>query len=168
MNAAEPGRLPLILAGIAIAALVGTVALYLSGPPSAPAPEAAGAPAPQALRPSVDCAFHDMMRTHAVVSFYFDVARTPGEAPRFLERAIVAEDGTRSNFEGDQRPVWTYALDEDGKPTLTSPDGAVRIVLYGLQLGSPGTLHIEAGIRSNVYRNLGGECRLTGLGSVAP
>src|SRR4029079_15110396 len=33
----------------------------------------------------------------------------------------------------------------------------------GLKLGTAGILSIEAGIRSKVYRNLGGECRQTNL-----
>lgn len=55
--------------------------------------------------------------------------------------------------------------DVDGTPTITSPDGATRILLYGLKLGTDGVLLIEAGIRSNAYRNLGGECRQTNLSS---
>ena len=60
--------------------------------------------------------------------------------------------------------AWTYGLDGDGKPMLTSSDGATRIVLYGLKLGAAGVFPVEAGIRSNVYRNLGGECRQSNLG----
>ncbi len=73
-------------------------------------------------------------------------------------------DGTRTNFDGDDRPAWTDGLDGDGKPTIISADGATRIVLYGLKLGVAGVLPVEAGIRSNEYRNLGGECRQTNLG----
>ena len=36
-------------------------------------------------------------------------------------------------------------LDGDGKPTITSSDGATRIVLYGLKLGVAGVLPVEAG-----------------------
>lgn len=115
------------------------------------------------LPPSLDCAFHNFTRTAAVVSFYFDVALPKGEAPRFYERAILLADGTRTNFEGEHRPAWSYGLDDDGKPMITSPDGTTRIVLYGLKLGVAGVLSVEAGIRSNVYRNLGGECRQTNL-----
>ncbi|WP_195930353.1 hypothetical protein [Hyphomicrobium album] len=157
----------LMLAGIAAVVLAGFVAVHLAGQPSAPpqeAAEAAQAPSEESLPPSLDCAFHNFTRTSAVVSFYFDVALPKGETPRFYERAILLADGTRSNFAGDDRPAWTYGLDADGKPTITSPDGAVRIVLYGLKLGVAGILPLEAGIRSNVYRNLGGECRQTNLG----
>ncbi len=157
----------LMLAGIAAVVLAGFVAVHLAGQPSAPPTEAAEepqAPSEQSLPPSLDCAFHNFTRTSAVVSFYFDVVLPKGETPRFYERAVVSGDGTRTSFAGDDRPAWTYSLDADGKPTITSSDGATRIVLYGLKLGAAGVLPVEAGIRSNVYRNLGGECRQTNLG----
>ena len=52
--------------------------------------------------------------------------------------------------------------------SFTSSDGATRIVLYGLKLGAAGVFPVEAGIRSNVYRNLGGECRQSNLGGSGP
>jgi|RhiMetdeSRZDD1v2_1073273.scaffolds.fasta_scaffold736045_2 hypothetical protein len=155
----------LVGAGIAAAVLVGFVAVHWAGQPSAPSTEAAApqAPSQDSLPPSLDCAFHNFTRTAAVVSFYFDVALPKGAQPRFYERAILLADGTRQDFAGNDRPAWTYGLDADGKPQITSPDAATRIVLYGLKLGTAGILSIEAGIRSNVYRNLGGECRQTNL-----
>ncbi len=168
---ARPTRRSVILgvAGIAAAILVCFVAVYLTGRPPAPREKVAGAtpePSEESLPPSLDCAFHNFTRTAAVVSFYFDVALQNGEAPLFLERAIVLADGTRENFAGGDRPAWAYGLDAEGKPTITSPDGATRIVLYGLRLGAAGVLPVEAGIRSNEYRNLGGECRQTNLGAI--
>ena len=165
---ARPSGLSAILmaAGIAAAVLVGYFAVHWAEQPSAPPREVAEVsqePAEESLPPSLDCAFHNFTRTAAVVSFYFDVALAKGEQPRFFERAIVSADGTRKNFDGDQRPTWTYSLDGDGKPTIISLDGATRIVLYGLKLGVAGVLPVEAGIRSNEYRNLGGECRQTNL-----
>jgi hypothetical protein len=157
----------LMAAGILAVVLMSFVAVHLAGQPSAPLKEAAEVPqepSEESLPPSLDCAFHNFTRTAAVVSYYFDVALPKGEQPRFFERAIVSADGTRTNFAGDHRPTWTYSLDGDGKPTITSSDGATRIVLYGLKLGVAGVLNVEAGIRSNVYRNLGGECRQTNLG----
>jgi hypothetical protein len=154
-------------AGILAVVLMSFVAVHLAGQPTAPPKEAAEVSpelTEESLPPSLDCAFHNFTRTAAVVSFYFDVALPKGEQPRFYERAIVLADGTRTNFVGNDRPAWTYGLDGDGKPTITSSDGATRIVLYGLKLGVAGTLPVEAGIRSNVYRNLGGECRQTNLG----
>jgi hypothetical protein len=135
--------------------------------PAAPLAQDEDTPQPQLAAKqdaSLDCAFHDFMRTRAVVSFYFDVVREPGSDPEFHQRAIIEGDGTRTNFEGRRRPLWKYSLDEDGKPNLASPDGATRIVLYGLKLGTPGVLPVEAGVRSNAYRNLGGECRQSNLG----
>jgi hypothetical protein len=78
---------------------------------------------------------------------------------------MLLADGTRKYFTANDRPAWTYGLDGDGKPTITSSDGATRIVLYGLKLGTAGVVPVEAGIRSNVYRDLGGECRQTNLGA---
>ena len=165
---ARPSGLSVILTVAALAAVVlmSFVAVHLAGQPTALPKETAEVspePTAESLPPSLDCAFHNFTRTAAVVSFYFDVALPKGEQPRFYERAIVLADGTRTNFAGNDRPAWTYGLDGDGKPTITSSDGATRIVLYGLKLGVAGTLPVEAGIRSNVYRNLGGECRQTNL-----
>jgi hypothetical protein len=159
-----------VLAGVVATVLLGIVGMHWAeGPPmpshvSAEVPEQ---PAEAGLPRSLDCAFHNFTRTAAVVSFYFDVELPSGEAPRFYERAILLADGARQDFAGSDRPAWTYGLDPDGKPQITSPDGATRIVLYGLKLGTAGVLPVEAGIRSNVYRNLGGECRQTNLGGGA-
>ena len=151
---------------VAVAALATLGELYLDSEKSAPSKQAVDVPqisARAGLRPSLDCAFHDMMRTRAIVSFYFDVVVRNGEGPRFFERAIVSEDGIRVDYTGNDRPAWAYGFDEDGRQTITSPDSATRIVLYGLKLGVSGVLPVEAGIRSNEYRNLGGECRQTNL-----
>lgn len=176
MNARPSGRsVFLILAGVAAASLVGFGAIHYAGMQSQPPVveelheaelHEAEVPEEHTLAPSLDCAFHDMMRTHAIVSYYFDVIVKDGETPRFHERAIVAENGTRTDFAGDQRPVWTYGLDGDGKHVITSPTGTERIVLYGLKLGLAGVWPVEAGIRSNTYRNLGGECRQTNLSAL--
>lgn len=167
MTARASGRLGILAAvgTAAVLAIAGT-ALYLARDSAEPSQETAHAPARPAIpqRPSLDCAFHDMMRRGAVVSFYFDVVVTKNAAPEFYERTVVESDGRRTSYAGDDRPVWRYALDEDGAPRITSPDGATQIVLYGLQLGSGGVLPVEAGIRSNQYRNLGGECRQSHLG----
>jgi hypothetical protein len=168
MKSRLPGSLMMLVAiGISVVVLAVVIATRLTGTSSAPAKTQAPAQEPvhHEDRPaSLDCAFHDFMRTHAVVSFYFDVALAKGLPPRFLERTILLADGTRKTFAGSNRPEWNYALDEDGKPTITSPDAATRIVLFGLKLGTPGVLSLEAGVRSNEYRNLGGECRQTNLG----
>jgi hypothetical protein len=161
----------LTTAGIAVALLIGLVVVHWAGQPSPPLQEAADVPqepSAESLPPSLDCAFHNFTRTAAVVSFYFDVELAKGEQPRFYERAVISADGKRTNFAGEHRPAWTYGLDGDGKPMLTSSDGATRIVLYGLKLGAAGVFPVEAGIRSNVYRNLGGECRQTNLGGSGP
>ena len=112
--------------------------------------------------PSLDCAFYDFMRTRAVVSFYFDADLSTPDQPRFTSgRSSPAMANVRTS------PV-TIAPPGDGKPTITSQDGTNWIVLYGLKLGAAGTLPVEAGIRSNGYRNLGGECRQTNLNRDSP
>jgi hypothetical protein len=158
----------LLLAGIAAAILASFVPMGWVGQTSEPAQVAedvSPGPPEEDLRPSLDCAFRNFTRTAAVVSFYFDVELQKGEEPRFYERAILLADGKRQDFAGRDRPVWIYGLDPDGKPQIISADSATRIVLYGLKLGTAGVLPVEAGIRSNVYRNLGGECRQTNLGA---
>lgn len=168
-------RLVLIgLASIAVVALVSVTAMLVLGTghrPAVPPKQNATTlqqPRTDSLPPSLDCAFHDFTRGRVIVSFYFDVALPKDETPRFHERAIVAADGTRTNFEGDDRPSWSYGHDDDGQQVITSPDGATRIVLYGMKLGAPGISTIEAGVRSNEYRNLGGECRQTNLRADSP
>lgn len=156
----------LTLAGItaAVVASLAAILMFVSGGSSTPPKQVVRKePSTESLPPSLDCAFHDFTRGRVVVSLYFDVALSKGETPRFHERAIVSADGTRTAFEGDERPAWTYSLDEDGQQVITSPDGATRVVLYGLKLGTSGISTIEAGVRSNEYRNLGGECRQTNL-----
>lgn len=158
----------LIVAGITtavVASLAAILMLFPSGSSTSPKQVVRNEPATESLTPSLDCAFHDFTRGRVVVSFYFDVALPKDENPRFHERAIVSADGTRTAFEGDERPAWTYSLDDDGQQVITSPDGATRVVLYGLKLGVSGVSTIEAGVRSNEYRNLGGECRQTNLRS---
>lgn len=164
---------PVILTagGVATAALAGLVVFQVLEPRSKPAKaqtESTQTEPEEKLPPSIDCAFRPFMHTSAGVYFYFDVAVSKGEAPRFYQRALVSADGSRTSFAGNDRPVWTYSLDGDGKQVITSPDAATRIVLYGMKLGTPGILNIEAGIRSNVYRNLGGECRQTNLDGDTP
>lgn len=160
---AQSGRSAIwILAGIAAFALLGFVGSRFSAPP-ANAPKTAGTSSEPTALPTLDCAFHDFMRKHAVVSFYFDVSRKAGEQPRFFERALVLADGGATAFDGGERPEWSYALDSDGTPTLAAPDGETTIMLYGLKLGAPGDVLLESGIRSIAWRNLGGQCRQSNL-----
>jgi hypothetical protein len=157
-------RAVFLFAAIAAAAgVAGMVAVRMSRS-STPYQEAqVSQTSTEKLPPSLDCAFRPFMHTSAGVYFYFDVAFANDKAPRFYQRALVAADGSRTAYQGDDRPLWTYSHDTDGKPVITSPDAATRIVLYGLKLGAPGDIAVEAGIRSNTYRNLGGECRQTNL-----
>lgn len=172
--AAHRARRTAILAAAVGIASAGLASAYFavgpSSPPSAPPKPVAAAPrepAVESLPPSLDCAFNAFMHSSTAVSFYFDVAMVEGAPPLFYERAFVSADGERQAFEGADRPTWTYSLDDDGKPTITSSDGATRIVLYGLKLGSPGIFPVEAGMRSNIFRNLGGHCRQTNLRAAA-
>ncbi|NSL73132.1 hypothetical protein C6Y62_15070 [Hyphomicrobium sulfonivorans] len=123
-------------------------------------------PAERELRSSLDCAFRPA--NHNSIYFYFDVVVNEGVEPRFFERAVVFGDGTRRAYEGDDRPVWDYAVDADGRATITSQNDATRILLYGLRMGLAGVWPVEAGIRSPVFFNLGGECRQANLVSARP
>lgn len=69
--------------------------------------------------------------------------------------AFVSAEGARKVYGSDERPAWPYSLDVDSQPIIASPDGNTRIVRYRLKLGVPGIRAVEAGIRSNVFRNLG-------------
>jgi hypothetical protein len=72
------------------------VVVQLGKPASAPVAqniEDPDQPSVESLAPSLDCAFHDFMRTRAVVSFYFDVVRVAGNNPVFYERAVITGDG---------------------------------------------------------------------------
>lgn len=171
MKAGISGRsVMLMVAGTAAVLLIGLLVAYSSARPSAPSTKTAEArqtPSEAVLPPSLDCSFTAFMHSSTAVYFYFDASLSRAETPRFHQRAVVSAEGERTTFDGDDRPLWGYGLNEDGEPTITSPDGATRIVLYGLKLGSPGVFPIEAGLRSNEFRNLGGQCRQTNLGGRA-
>ncbi|HVZ05405.1 hypothetical protein [Hyphomicrobium sp.] len=166
MNAPWTRRiLLLLLAGIALAALLAVLVPHWA-PQRSPAPETV---APQQERaanmeaPSLSCLFYDFTHSRLIVGFDFAVASSKDASLRFHERA-EAHDGKQTTFDADHSPVWAYSRDDDGTPTITSPDGATRIVLYGLKPEAVGTVFIEAGVRSNEYKNLGGQCRQVNLG----
>ncbi len=153
-----------VLTGIAVTVLmvaIGTHVMRKTAPPPA------AASATEKLEPSLNCAFYDFMHAHIIVGFDFAVLLQNGAPPRFEERAEGTGEGAKMAFESDHRPIWTYGNDEDGTPMITSPDGATRIVLYGVKLDIGGVLFSEAGVRSNEYRNLGGECRQVNLATPA-
>ncbi len=137
---------------------------------SPPDPVGALEPAPTqkplaaAFAPSLYCAFDDITRSSIIVAFDFAVAFQKDGSPRFGERYIGSVGATQT-FAADHSPTWPFAHDEDGTPTITSPDGATRIMLYGLKLATPGVLLIEAGLRSNTFRNLDGQCRQANFGA---
>ncbi|MDH4982150.1 hypothetical protein [Hyphomicrobium sp. D-2] len=147
------------------AAFVGIAALSLSDNPATTeldtAAQAGREPAATELRPSLDCAFRPA--NHNSIYFYFDVAMNEGAEPRFFERAVVFGDGSRRAYEGDDRPVWNYSVDADGNATIASQSDETRIILYGLRMDIAGVWPVEAGIRSPVFFNLGGECRQANL-----
>ncbi len=148
--------------GAGITALLAIVFLAYE-PLSQPSP-----PAHQDVRekpvPSLNCVFYDFTRASIVVGFDFAATLSEGAPPRFEERAKASRDGNQTIFEVGDRPVWAYAQDDDGHPTITSPDGATRVVLYGLKLDAVGAFFIEAGLRSNEYRNLNGQCQQANFG----
>jgi hypothetical protein len=116
--------------------------------------------------PSLNCVFYDFTRASVVVAFDFAATLSNGAPPRFEERAEAMRDGRQTTFDPGERPVWPFSNDDDGNPTIASPDGKTRIVLYGLKPGSAGTFFIEAGLRSNEFRNLSGQCQQANFGGV--
>lgn len=128
--------------------------------PSPPPPQASA----EKPVPTLNCVFYDFTRASIVVGFDFAATLSNGELPRFEERAEASRDGRQTTFDAGQRPIWPYAHDDDGKPTITSPNGDTRIVLYGLKLDTAGAFFIEAGLRSNEYRNLNGQCQQANFG----
>ncbi len=116
--------------------------------------------APIRHAPTLYCDFYDLMHKAVVVSFDFAVETTAKSQPIFTERYVVEPDNTRTDFgeAGQPTPVWSYTFDDD-TPTITAADGATRIILYGFKPSQPGVFWIEAGVRSNAYRNLEGRCR---------
>jgi hypothetical protein len=157
----------LVLAFISVAALLmGRRPLSWSGEAS-PERTLQAAPASKipasVLSPSLYCAFNDLQYERIVVAFSFAVTRSKDAPPSFKERAEGTHEGTRT-FDANQSPTWPFAHDEDGTPMITSPDGATRILLYGLKLDTPGVIIDEAGLRSNYYRNLQGQCQQANFG----
>ncbi|MBA2126515.1 hypothetical protein DLM45_09815 [Hyphomicrobium methylovorum] len=161
----------LLLAGIAVATLTVIFvapSFYQTSTSETAAPQKeASAASPAAAKPSMTCWFHDFTRATIVVRFDFDVAVPKDAPPRFMQTAQAERDGTEKIFEADDRPNWQYSLDEDDAPVITSPDGATRIVLYGLDLNAKKAVFLETGLRSNEYRNLGGRCRQANLGGAS-
>ncbi|WP_409560559.1 hypothetical protein [Hyphomicrobium sp. MC8b] len=145
------GAAAVLLAGIAIAR-------FVHEPTAPPQKIAAQSPAP-----TLNCVFYDLTHANIVVSFDFAVAFPDGAPPRFDLRSQATRDGNQI-FNAGERPVWTYAFDDDGAPTVTSPDGAIRIVLFALEPSARGVAFVDAGLRSNEFRNLDGKCRQSDFG----
>lgn len=151
---------PPVLAAVVVFAAIGVAGL-LWNPSKDVAPKTA--PSQQDVGPSLNCAFYDFTNSRLIIGFDFAVVFPAGSPPRFEERAEgTGTSETHKTFEPGERPIWTYGTDDE-TPVITSPDGATRIVLYGLKLETDGVFFIEAGVRSNEYRNLGGQCRQINL-----
>lgn len=160
--AAPRNRRPLLLlfAGTAAAVFVAIVGLSFFREPASP-PRKAIAEAPP---PTLNCVFYDAGHANIIVAFDFVIGFPGGAAPRFEQRAQASQKGDPIAFDAGQRPVWSYALDEDGAPAITSPDKAIRIVLFALKPAARGVVFVDAGLRSNEYRNLDGKCRQSDFG----
>ncbi|CCB66058.1 MULTISPECIES: hypothetical protein [unclassified Hyphomicrobium] len=144
----------------AVAIILATLAFarFVHEPTAPPQKIAAQSPAP-----TLNCVFYDLTHANIVVSFDFAVAFPDGAPPRFDLRSQAMRDGNQV-FDAGERPVWPYALDDDGAPAITSPDGAIRIVLFALEPSARGVAFVDAGLRSNEYRNLDGKCRQSDFG----
>ena len=152
---------------LALAGLTGGFWYYDSGLVSASSLPAAQNGAPKT--PALYCDFFDLTHGMTVVSFYFSVEAPDTAQPRYLERYVVEPDGSQIVYDGRETPVprWVFSVD-DGTPVITSQNRETQIKLYGLKPNALGTLWTEAGIRSNVYRNLEGKCRQSYFGRTRP
>ncbi len=159
-----PQKTLIALVALGAAGAIGLGVWTRERPPATRQPQAAAQDKP-AKEPTLYCNFYNFMHNAMVVSFYFVVNVADASQSRFSEIFVENADGVRTIYgdAGEPLPVWAYVLDE-GTPTITSPDGETKIILYGLKPKSPGVLWGEAGVRSNDYKNLGGRCRQAFLG----
>jgi hypothetical protein len=118
---------------------------------------------PQAGGPVLYCEFYNFVGRAPKVGFTFGIGSAPGSTiPVFTETDQIEADGTRATFgEAAPAPIWSFTAVED-PAVLTSPDGAIRINLYGYDPARRGTKWFEAGLRSVQYLNLDGKCRQSG------
>lgn len=171
MKTSPRGKSILLLGGtaavLAVFLITYSVRKFSSAPPGVTAPVEevpAKKPPSSIFSPTLYCEFYDLSNTVVVVGFDFAVALSKSAPPRFNESYEGTQDGSQT-FDADHRPNWSYSHDKEGTPVITSPDGATRIMLYGLKLNTGGVVFDEAGLRSNDYRNLDGQCRQANLGS---
>ena len=144
--------------GVAALMAAGVSALLLRGSDPEPAPVAA---ATKPALPTLYCEFYNFVGRAPKVGFTFATSRA-GEAPAFAQVNQIEADGTRTAFGRDGAPPRDWTFEAGDPPNLSSPDDAIRIVLYGYEgTKSPGTW-FEAGLRSIQYLNLDGKCRRGG------
>jgi len=149
-----------IAAGLTAAALVAFLASIDREPVPPPRPASEAARPVAAADPRLYCEFYNFASRTPKVGFYF-TAPAEGDYAQIFQKDA---DGEQTIF--DPRPAWTYVRDGE-QPTLTSPDGAITINLYGDARNAtrPATAAsggwFEAGLRSVRYLNLEGQCRRT-------
>lgn len=156
-----------LMAGAVVGTLSALLVIYVVRPVYFPSSDLVLSPqdvTANAPVPSLSCQFADITRANVGIRFDF-VAILPKDGPPRFEQ-LAEEEGDQTIPNADHRPTWAFSRDGDGTPIITSPDGATRIVLYGLKPNAASILFIEAGLRSNVYRNLGGKCRQANLGTL--
>ncbi|MEW6438654.1 MAG: hypothetical protein AB1508_15960 [Pseudomonadota bacterium] len=165
MKAPAYGKSILLAGGITAAVLVIVIGVYSARQFSSTPPELAASaetpakkPPASVFTPSLYCEFYDYLHERVIVAFGFAVTLPKGAPPRFDEKYQGSRDGTQT-FDAADRQAWPFAHDDDGTPMITSPDGATRIMLYGLKPDAAGAQIDEAGLRSNDFRNLDGQCR---------
>ncbi|MFG5119856.1 hypothetical protein [Methylorubrum sp. POS3] len=154
-----------IVAGLGAGLTAVALTAFLASISRDPAPPPRPAPAAEAPKAAAEarlyCEFYNFASRHPKVGFYFTAPTGGSEYAQIFQQEA---DGAQTIFE--PRPAWTY--DRDGEePTLNSPDGAIRINLYGdaknatrpASAASGGWF--EAGLRSIQYLNLEGQCRRT-------
>ena len=161
----------LALAGIAaLASALAAVFIVRDGtvttaPPAAAIPTVSAKVSAKTSTPTLYCEFYNVVGRSPKVGFTFAVGGT-SPTPAYAQVSQMEMDGTRADFEpGPSRPAWGFD-GSDSPATLTSPDGAIVINLYGYDPAKSGGDStkpvggwIEAGLRSIQYLNLDGKCR---------
>ncbi|MCJ2036699.1 hypothetical protein [Methylobacterium sp. J-068] len=161
----RPAR-PIVMSGLLVLGGLALVAVF-AVPRFRSTQEPAAATNPPVGGPVLYCEFYNFVGRAPKVGFTFGMVsggRGAGNAaPVFTQTDQIEADGTRAGFaDAGVAPVWSFTALED-PAVLTSPDGAIRINLYGYDPARRGATWFEAGLRSVQYLNLDGKCRQSGV-----
>lgn len=165
------GRKALLLSGLAAAATVsalGVFLLYRSAPPS---PPTASTQPVEARSLQLYCQFYVFVESRPRLALLFDVERRHG-APVFRQVYLAEDNGERADYDGKDapRPEWRYEATADPKiiaSTIKVPDTSqsgfhdqdITIELHGYSEQRNAKTFFEASLKSFHFQNLPGKCR---------